>query len=34
MWKSCERRDHDDRPQREPEGDPEFAPAFLVRDDD
>ncbi|MEA3015883.1 MAG: polyribonucleotide nucleotidyltransferase, partial [Sphingomonadales bacterium] len=23
-----------DRPQREPEGDPEFAPAFLVRDDD
>jgi polyribonucleotide nucleotidyltransferase len=29
-----ERRDRDDRPQREPEGDPEFAPAFLVRDDD
>ncbi|HEX8365435.1 MAG TPA: polyribonucleotide nucleotidyltransferase [Allosphingosinicella sp.] len=29
-----ERRDREDRPQREPEGDPEFAPAFLVRDDD
>jgi polyribonucleotide nucleotidyltransferase len=29
-----ERRDRDDRPQRDPEGDPEFAPAFLVRDDD
>jgi polyribonucleotide nucleotidyltransferase len=29
-----ERRDREDRPQREPEGDPEFAPAFLTRNDD
>jgi hypothetical protein len=26
--------DREDRPQREPEGDPEFAPGFLVKDDD